>query len=279
MNTHNTAPTQFIEAGGIRFAYRTLGADKGVPLVLMGHFRATMENWDPLVSDGLAKGRRVILFSNQGIGLSSGQTPDTIAEMASDAILFIDALGLTQVDLLGFSMGGFIAQEIVLARPELVRKLILAGTGPEGGEDMQIYIPEVTKAATNEVTTLEDFLILFFPPSEAGQNAGRAFWKRRNERKEDIDIPSTMQVMQAQGNAIGAWGIPNPAYTKLKQIKHPTLVANGYNDIMVPTVNSIILFQQLLNSKLILYPDSGHGFLFQYPEEFVTDVTLFLDKA
>lgn len=279
MNTHLTATTEFIEAGGIRFAYRKLGRQVGTPLILMGHFRATMENWDPLVTDGLAKSRPVILFSNQGIGLTSGQTPNTIAEMAQDAILFIDALGLKQVDLLGFSMGGFIAQEIVLTRPELVRKMVLGGTGPEGGQDMQTYIPEVTRSATSAVPDMEDFLYLFFPPSEASQNAGKAFWKRRNERKDDLDIPSSPQVMQAQANAIGTWGIPNVEYPRLKEIKHPTLIANGYNDIMVPTINSIILFQHLINSKLILYPDSGHGFLFQYPEEFVTDVSLFLEKA
>ncbi|MBB6271736.1 pimeloyl-ACP methyl ester carboxylesterase [Pedobacter cryoconitis] len=276
---HFTVPNQFVEAAGIRFAYRKFGQETGIPIILFGHFRSNMENWDPAVTNGVAKDRPVILFSNAGIGLTNGTTPDTVAEMAKDAILFIDALGFKQVDLLGFSLGGFIAQQITLERPDLVRKLVLGGTGPEGGQDMLTYIPEVTRVATNAVPVLEDFLYLFFPQDETSQNAGKKFWERRHQRKTDLEPATSPAVMQAQANAIGAWGIPNPAYPRLKEIKKPVLIANGYNDLMVPTINSYILFQHILNSKLILYPNSGHGFLFQFPQEFVTDVTLFLDQA
>lgn len=280
IRTHTTVPTQFIEAGGIRFAYRSFGRSTGTPLVFLPHFRASMENWDPAVTDGLAKDRPVILFSNAGIGLTTGKTPDTVNQMAKNAILFIEALKLSKVDLLGFSLGGFVAQEITLERPDLVRRVILAGTGPQGGQNMDNYTPEVAEAATNEIPVLEDFLYLFFSQSEDGQNAGKAFWKRRHQRKEDVEPASSMAVMQAQANAIGAWGIPNPALLhRLHAIKQPVLIANGHNDIMVPTINSYMMFQHISNSKLILYPDSGHGFLFQYPEEFVKDVTAFLDQA
>jgi pimeloyl-ACP methyl ester carboxylesterase len=274
--THITAPTQFVEAGGIRFAYRKFGRNSGVPLILLGHFRSTMENWDPAVTDGLGKDRPIILFSNAGIGLTTGDTPNTVAEMSRDAILFIDALGLNQVDLLGFSLGGFIAQQITLDRPYLVRRLVLAGTGPEGGQDMQTYIPEVQKVATNAIPVVDDFLYLFFSPSRASQMAGRAFWERRHQRETDLEPASSMAVMLAQAEAIGAWGISNPAFPRLHEIKQPVLIANGHNDIVVPTINSYILFKHIVGSRLILYPDSGHGFLFQFAEEFVRDVNSFL---
>lgn len=277
MNSHLKAPTQFIEANGIRFAYRRLGQETGRPLILLGHFRANMDNWDPKITDGLGKSRPVILFSNTGIGLTSGKTPNTIQEMAKDAISFIEALGLSDVDLFGFSMGGFIAQQITLDRPDLVRRLVLSGTGPEGGVEMQKNNPEVTKRASKQVPELEDILYLFFAPSEASQISGKAYWKRIHMRKEDLDTSASTASMQAQSRAIRTWGIPNQGNTRLKEIKQPTLIANGYKDTMVPTINSYILYQNILSSKLILYPDSGHGFLFQFPEEFVTDVTIFLN--
>ena len=278
-NTHTTAANQFIEAGNINFAYRRFGKQSGIPVILFAHFRASMENWDPSVTDGLAAEREVILFSNTGIGLTSGETPETVKEMAQDAILFIEALGLKQVDLLGFSLGGFIAQQITIDRPDLVRRLVLAGTGPEGGQNMQEYPPEITALAINEVPVMEDFQVLFFSPSKAGQNAGKAFWERRHLRTAQTEPPSTPQVMAAQAKAIGLWGIPAKSYPQLNEIKQPVLITNGSNDVMVPTINSYITYVNIPNSKLILYPDSGHGFLFQYPEEFVADVNAFLFNA
>jgi pimeloyl-ACP methyl ester carboxylesterase len=264
-----TAPNQFVEVGEIRFAYRKFGKTTGIPLVFLGHFRSNMESWDPMVTDGFAKDRPVVVFSNAGIGLTSGSTPETVTEMARHAILFIEALGFQLVDLLGFSLGGFIAQQITLDRPDLVRRLVLAGTGPEGGQDMKSYTPAVTKAVTSEYPGLDDFLASFFTPSDESQTAGRAFWERRNRRNIDVEPVSTKEVMIAQATAIGSWGTPD-------EIKQPVLVTNGYDDLVVPTINSYILFKHVQNSKLILYPDSGHGFLFQYAEEFVRDVSAFL---
>ncbi|MET4084195.1 pimeloyl-ACP methyl ester carboxylesterase [Pedobacter sp. UYP30] len=278
-NNHVNAPTQFIEVGEIRFAYRRLGKKTGTPILLLGHFRANMENWDPAVTDGLGRDRPVILFSNTGIGASSGSTPDNVLQMAKDAITFIDAMGLQLIDLLGFSLGGFIAQQVTILRPDLIRRLVLAGTGPEGGEDMEKFTDEVTKAAINEPPLLEDFLLLFFSPSEKGQKAGKEFWNRRHLREAGIEPATTIEVMGAQAKAIADWGIPANQFLQLKRITQPVLIMNGNNDIMVPTKNSYLMFKHIENSKLILYPDSGHGFLFQYPLEFVEDVSAFLNKS
>ncbi|MFC4211620.1 alpha/beta fold hydrolase [Pedobacter lithocola] len=278
-NTHINAPTQFIEAGSIRFAYRKIGKPSGIPILLLGHFRATMENWDPTITEGLGQDRSVILFSNTGVGATSGKTPDTVLQMAKDAIMFIEALGLKQLDLLGFSLGGFIAQQITIIRPDPVRRLVLAGTGPEGGEDMAAYPDHVTKAAINEIPVLEDFLLLFFSQSEKSQQAGRDFWERRHLRISDVEPASSMETMGAQGKAIAAWGVPGSSYSQLNKINQPVLITNGNNDIMVPTSNSYLMFRHIPSSKLILYPDSGHGFLFQYPSEFVSDVREFLNQA
>ena len=189
-NTHNTAKTQFLETNGVRYAYRRFGSGNRPPLLCLQHFRGGLDNWDPQVTDGLAQGRPVILFNNAGIASSSGQPANNIAEMATHVIAFIDALKLEEIDLLGFSMGGFIAQQVTLDRPDLIRRLILAGTGPQGGEDMLAYPPEVTAQATIEVPTEESFLYLFFEPTDTSQAAGRAFWQRRNARK-DQDPPSS----------------------------------------------------------------------------------------
>ena len=243
-NTHSTAKTQFIEANGVRYAYRRFGSGNKPPLLCLQHFRGGLDNWDPQVTDGLAQGRSVILFNNAGIASSSGQPANNIAEMATHVIAFLDALELEEIDLLGFSMGGFIAQQVTLDRPQLIRRLILAGTGPQGGEDMVAYPPEVTAQATIEVPTEESFLYLFFEPTETSQAAGRAFWQRRNARK-DQDTPSSLSAMAAQAAAIGTWGkVPDKdRYASLKAIHQRTLVVNGKHDLLVPTVNSYILQQ------------------------------------
>jgi pimeloyl-ACP methyl ester carboxylesterase len=277
-DTHNTAPTQFIETSGVRYAYRRFGSGDHLPLVCLQHFRGGLDNWDPIVTDGLAKKRSVILFNNAGIASSGGEPADTIDAMAKHVIAFIVALGLERIDLFGFSMGGFVAQKVVLDRPQLVRRLILAGTGPEGGEGMVGYPDLATRHATQEVPVEENFLYLFFYPTETSQAAGRKFWTRRHER-EDQDTPSSMAAMAAQAKAIAAWGAAPELdrYMSLKDIAQPVLVVNGKTDLMVPTVNSFILQQHLPNAELIVYPDSGHGSIFQLPEVFVRDATRFLD--
>jgi pimeloyl-ACP methyl ester carboxylesterase len=277
--THNTAPTQYVEANGIRYAYRRFGAGDRLPLVCLQHFRGGIDNWDRLVTDGLAENRSVILFNNAGIASSEGDPADTIEAMAKHVIAFVDALGLREIDLFGFSMGGFVAQNVVLARPKLVRRLILAGTGPEGGEGMVGYPELATRHATQEVPTEENFLYLFFYPSDSSQAAGRVYWKRRHER-EDQDTPSSLKAMAAQVKAIAEWGaVPvRDRFAKLKNIELPVLVVNGKTDLMVPTVNSFILQQHLPNAELIIYPDSGHGAIFQFPARFVREAKTFLDR-
>jgi pimeloyl-ACP methyl ester carboxylesterase len=276
-DTHVTAPTRFVEANGIRYAYRWFGAETGTPLVFLQHFRGGLDNWDPLVTDGLAQGRPVILFNNAGVASSSGETPDTIDAMGDHVAAFVNALGLPQVDVLGFSIGGFVAQAFVLRHPHLVRKVVLVGTGPRNGEPATD--PKILKVAGNPVPGLEDFLFLFFAPSETSQAAGKAFWERRHQRK-DQDPPSSLQTAQAQVAALVEWRQPRgERYAYLKAISQPTLVVNGNNDIMVPTVNSFTLSQNIPGAQLIIYPDSGHGSHFQYPELFVTHAQLFLDAA
>jgi pimeloyl-ACP methyl ester carboxylesterase len=277
--THNTVPTQYVEANGVRYAYRRFGAGNHLPLVCLQHFRGGLDNWDRLVTDGLAQNRSVILFNNAGVASSEGDPADTIEGMAKHVIAFVDALGLGKIDLFGFSMGGFVAQSVVLARPTLVRRLILAGTGPEGGEGMVGYPELATRHATQEVPTEENFLYLFFYPTDPSQAAGRVYWKRRHER-EDQDRPSSNAAMMAQVKAISAWGaVPaNDRYAKLKEIKLPVLVVNGKTDLMVPTVNSFIVQQHLPDAELIVYPDSGHGAIFQFPARFVREAITFLDR-
>jgi pimeloyl-ACP methyl ester carboxylesterase len=280
--THVFAPTQFVEANGVRFAYRTLGHDAGTPLVCIPHFRAGMDHWDPPVTDGLAAGRRVILFDGAGVAGSSGETPDTIEAMGDQAADFIGGLGLSQVDVLGFSIGGYVAQALTLRHPARVRRLVLVGTGPRGGEpgtDPKVgELGASTDPATGE-TGLDAFLYLFFRPSASSQAAGRAFWDRRHLRTVDVDPPSSPQTMAAQRAAITAWrGALGEHTADLAAIAQPTLVVNGSHDIMIPTVNAYRLSQVIPNAQLILYPDSGHASLFQYPELFVAHAQLFLDR-
>src|ERR1700674_5482575 len=274
-DTHITAPTRFGEGAGIRYAYRRFGAETGTPLVFLQHFRGGLDNWDPLVTDLLAQGRPVIPLNNAGAASSTGETPNTIDAMSDHVAAFVNALGLPQIDLLGFSLVGYIAQSFVLRHPHLVRRLVLAGTGPRNGEPRTN--PRVSEVADNPVPVCEDFLFLFFSPSQASQAAGRVFWERRHQRK-DADPSSSIQTMKAQQAAIMEWAEPRgERYADLKTIKQPTLVVNGNDDIMVPTINSFMLSQRIPNAQLILYPDSGHGALLQYPELFVAHMKLFLN--
>src|SRR5712672_4728956 len=279
VHTHQTAPTQFVEANGIRFAYRRFGKSGGVPLVFNQHFTGTMDHWDPAVTDGLAKQREVILFNNAGVSSSSGEVPTTCQGMGANAIAFIKALGLTKVDVLGFSIGGFVAQEITLQAPDLVRRLVLVGTGPRSGEGMATLTPEAQAVFGATYANPDDmWLGVFFTPTEKSQAAGRAFLKRFRLRQEGRDPEVSEKVGPAQITAIGKWGAPRAgAFDYLREITHPTLVINGSNDVIIYTVNSFTLQQNLPNAQLILYPDSNHGSQYQYPALFVADVTRFLD--
>jgi pimeloyl-ACP methyl ester carboxylesterase len=275
--THDTAPTQFIDANGIRFAYRRVGVEAGVPLVFLQHFTGTMDNWDPSVVDGFAGERPVVLFDNAGVSRSSGATPNTVRAMADDTVAFIEALGLTQVDLLGFSLGGFVAQVVAAEHPGLVRRIILAGTGPEGGEGIQ-NIGSVVERGLRE-SPEQPRLYLFFERSERSQRAGRAFIERQAVRTDDRDPDISAETYNAQLAAIVAWGTSQTggAATRLGRITQPVLVVNGKTDVMVPTSNSYALFQGLPDATVILYQDSGHGALFQYAEEFVREGLRFLE--
>ena len=277
-----TVPTQFVEANGIRFAYRRWGKPGGIPLVFNQHFTGNLDNWDPAVVDGLTPEREVILFNNAGIASSTGEVPSTFAGMARNAEAFIDALGLKQIDLLGFSIGGMVAQQIVIDRPELIRKLILIGTAPrnlDAGNGEGHITPETASvfgAAYNPPENL--WLKVFFTDSEASQAAGRAFLKRYLSRTENRDASISEKVAPAQIAAVGEWGAqPGERFTYLKNIHHPTLVVSGNHDVIVYTVNSLHLVQNLPNAKLILYPDSNHGSWYQNHEEFVSEANRFLN--
>jgi pimeloyl-ACP methyl ester carboxylesterase len=275
---HQTAPTQYVDARGIRFAYRRFGKANGVPLIFNMHFTGTIDHLDPAVTDGFAKDREVILFNNAGISSSSGEVPSSVDAMAANAAAFIKALGLTEVDLLGFSLGGLVAQELTLAQPKLVRRLVLVGTGPRSGEGMMSLTPEAQRifgATYDEPDHL--WLNVFFTPSERSQAAGREYLKRFRLRTEDRDPEVSDKVAPAQIEALAKWGVPreNP-YDYLKALQQPTLVVNGGADVIIYTVNSFILQQHIPNAQLILYPDANHGSQYQYPELFVRHVSMFL---
>lgn len=276
--THVSAPTQHVSVNGVTFAYRRLGSDHGTPLLFLQHFRGGMDNWDPLVTDGLAAGRPVVLFDNVGVAGTSGETPDKVETQADDAAAFAAGIGLTQYDLLGFSIGGYVAQALTLRHREVVRRLVLVGTKPRAGDDAERH-PDVNTVGTrNAVLAMDDFQFLFFSPSPAGQAAGEAYWRRRHARTVDVDPETSAQTMQAQAEAIKDWALPHgEPYSELASITQPTLVVNGSKDIMVPTVNSYILARHIPDAQLIIYPDSGHASLFQYPRLFVDHVSRFLD--
>lgn len=277
-HTWRNVPTRTITAGGTKFAYRELGSDNaGTPVVFLIHLAAVLDNWDPQVVDGLAAKHRVITFDTRGVGASSGAPAASIEEMAEDAIRFIEAMGLGQVDLFGFSMGGMIAQEIVLMKPQLVRKMIITGTGPAGGEGIS-KVARVTylDMLRGLLTGQDPKQFLFFTRTPAGIRAGKEFLLRIQERTENRDRKITVTALQAQLKALRLWGAKRPA--DLSQIQQPVLVANGDSDRMVPSKNTYDLAQRLPNSELIIYPDSGHGAVFQFHADFVTRALEFLSR-
>jgi pimeloyl-ACP methyl ester carboxylesterase len=273
-----TVPTRTIAAGGVEFAYRELGSDNpGPPVVFLVHLAAVMDNWDPRFVDGFAAKHHVVVFDNRGVGASSGYPATAMEQMARDAITFIKAKGFDQVDLLGFSMGGMIAQEIALMEPRLVRKMVITGTGPAGG----VGISKVARVTYLDMlrgwlTFQDPKQFLFFTRTPSGIRAGKEFLGRLQERTVDRDKPITVRALQAQLKALRKWGSKQPA--DLSKIYHPVLVANGDNDRMVPTSNTHDLARRLPNSELIIYPDSGHGAVFQFHADFVPKALAFLAR-
>lgn len=270
-----TAPTRYVESQGIRFAYRRLGPSSGTPLVLLQHFSGNLDAWDPAVVNVLAADRPVIAFDNAGVGLSTGQTPDNIAAMAKDALAFINALELSQVDLLGFSLGGCVAQQIASEHRQLIRKLVLVGTAPKGGEE---HLLAVLKDAFSQKDAPDPRLPLFFTQSPASRASGLAFLERAKARQVDRDTDNGSAVTDPQAKALITWcATPDPEHAVLRTISQPTLVVSGSLDTMLPANNAYEIFKGLNNAQLVLYPDSGHGALFQHHETFVSHVRTFLD--
>jgi len=276
--TFQNVKTQTINVDGTDFYYRQLGEyDNGVPVVFLNHLAATLDNCDPRIMDGIASQHKIIAFDNRGVGATRGKTPKTVAEMAKDARAFIHALGYQKVDLIGFSLGGFISQEILLQEPQLVRKAILTGTGPAGGEG----IKNVTRITYIDIlrglVSFKDAkTYLFFNRNRTGKKSAREFLNRLKERKENRDEKMNVANFQRQLKAIHAWGLQQPQ--NLSAIKQPVLVANGDNDRMVPSSNTSDLSKRLPNSEIIVYKDAGHGGIFQYHEAFVKSALTFLAK-
>ena len=276
MTTFQTATTHTNGAGAMTRVYRELG-DGGVPLLFLHHLTAVLEDWDPAFVDDVARSRRVILFDNRGVGGSGGATPTSVAAMADDASEFISALGLTTVDLFGFSLGGFVAQAMLHARPDLIRRVVLTGTGPAGGEGianvgavLQGAIAQAKQSGRHPKHTL------FFTQSRSGQQAANDYLSRLGERTTARDPEVTDETIGAQLTAIAAWG--NGARSDLEAIDQPVLIANGDNDVMVPTAGSFELFARLPNARLSMFPDSGHGGIFQHRKAFVPQMVAFLDE-
>lgn len=273
----NTASTFTVEAAGTHFAYRRLGPDEGVPVVLFNHWGANLDNFDPPIVEGLAAGRPVYALDYRGIGRSGGTPPLTIGEMAIDMIAVIGALGLAKVDLIGFSLGGFVAQEVTLRQPDLVRRLVLAGTGPAGGTGIErvgrVSLPLILKGL---VTLQDPKTFLFFTGTANGRQAAKAFLARLKTRTTDRDKAVGLGAFGRQRKAIEAWGRQAPQ--DLSRLRQPTLVANGDHDIMVPSENSTDFARRIPGAELVLYPDAGHGGIFQYHDAFLAKAMAFLDN-
>ena len=274
--THETAPTQFVEANGIRYAYRRFGKPGTVPLLFLGYFNSNMDAWDPKVTNHLAADHEVILFDNAGVGASGGETPDTVAEMTEHCVAFCRAIDLKAMTVVGFSLGGMIGQQLALDYPELIQRLLLLGTGPRGGEGMTF----AELSAEEQADPVAFLLGAFFSPSKASQAAGQDYLTRLDFRKADRDLPVSRESAIAQLAAIREWGtIPTTGrYATLKGITHPTLIVHGNKDVVVPAINALILAEHLPNAQLIVYSDSSHGAQYQHANVFLEHVRIFLNE-
>jgi pimeloyl-ACP methyl ester carboxylesterase len=277
ITSYAEAPARSITAGDVTYAYRELGPKGGIPVIFFVHLAANLDNWDPRIIDPIAREHHVIAFDNRGVGASTGQVPDNVEAMADDAYTFIRALGFDKVDIFAFSLGGMVAQALVVKHPGLVRKLILTGTGPAGGKDIDkvagVTYLDILRAALTRQDPKE---FLFFSRNATGKPAARAFVKRLEERTVDRDTPVALRTLQTQLRAIKRWGRSAPA--DLSTITQPTLIANGDNDRMVPSVLSEDLHRRIVGSELVIYPDSGHGGIFQYHDRFAPAAAEFLDR-
>ena len=277
ITSYKDAPARTITAGDVTYAYRELGPKGGIPVIFFVHLAANLDNWDPRIIDPIARHHHVIAFDNRGVGASTGAVPDTIEAMAADAVAFIKALGFDTVDIFSFSLGGMVAQAVVVKHPELVRKLILTGTGPAGGKDIDKVAGttyyDMLRATLSRKDPKE---FLFFNRNATGKAAAKAFVERLKERTADRDKAVTVKAFQTQLKAIKRWGRSTPA--DLSKITQPTLIANGDNDRMVPSVLSEDLHRRIKGSELIIYPDSGHGGIFQFHDQFVPVAIEFLDR-
>jgi pimeloyl-ACP methyl ester carboxylesterase len=277
ITSYAKAPARSVTAGGVTYAYRELGPKGGIPVVFFVHLAGNLDNWDPRIIDPVAKNRHVIAFDNRGVGASTGQVPDSVEAMAEDAYTFIKALGYDTIDVFSFSLGGMVAQALVVKHPELVRKLVLTGTGPRGGKDIDKVVGttywDIVRAT---VTRSDPKEFLFFNRDAAGKAAARAFVNRLKERTADRDADVKIKAFQTQLKALKKWGRSTP--DDLSKITQPTLIANGDNDRMVPSNLSEDLHRRIKGSELIIYPDSGHGGIFQYHEQFVPVAVEFLAR-
>lgn len=273
--THKTVPTKSININGSDFTYRSFGKEEGIPVIFLQHFTGNMDNWDPEVTNAIANNHPVILFNNKGVGSSKGITPDNVTEMARDAVDFILTLGYNKVNILGFSLGGFIGQQIAADYPELVNKLILAGTGSIGGKAIAQLESHLEKAFVDGPDRV--LINLFFSKTPSSIKAGEAFLERLGERKLDRDLPTSQTTIASQARAIIGYGLAtDEGKSQLKSIKQPVLIVNGSDDNMVDSINSYIMLQNIPNAKLVLWSDSGHGGIFQYSKDFVQEVNSFL---
>lgn len=274
---HQTAVTKFREVGGVRYAYRELGDHSGVPVLMLSPLAGSMDDWDPAVTNGLAANHKVILLDIEGVGLSGGNTPDSIAGMSKGVVQFIKELGLQKVNLLGFSMGSFMAQQIALTEPGLVNKIILTGTGPKGASGLS-DLPSLLAAAAN-LTAEESFLKFGFTTSSESVSLGKLAYQRIQKRTVDRDLSVSQESAGAQLHAVLSWAQPSPdALNELKSITQPVLIVQGKEDVAVPVENASHMAQSLPNARLVIYPDAAHAALFQNADAFVREVNDFLGE-